>query len=148
MTTNDATTPNDGIDASEVLDTLVITKVQRRTSAGGAWVRGTIAGHRFDALVFPEPATNREWEVALAGAGFDPVQVEGGVTARLSELPEPTEVGEWCARSRTAATDEAEIRRLLSEAMPHERDALGVEERDGKLCFRIWKMVATARTPA
>lgn len=24
---------------------------------------GTIAGHRFEALVFPEPATNREWEV-------------------------------------------------------------------------------------
>ena len=62
MNANDAKT-NDGIDASEVLDTLVIKKVQRRTSAGGAWVRGTIAGHRFDALVFPEPATNREWEV-------------------------------------------------------------------------------------
>ena len=59
---NDMNT-NDGIDASEVLDTLVIKKVQRRTSAGGAWVVGTIAGHRFDALVFPEPATNREWEV-------------------------------------------------------------------------------------
>ena len=61
MTTNAKT--NDGIDASEVLDTLVIKKVQRRTSAGGAWVVGTIGGHRFDALVFPEPATNREWEV-------------------------------------------------------------------------------------
>lgn len=62
MNANDAKT-NDGIDASEVLDTLVIKKVQRRTSAGGAWVSGTIAGHRFEALVFPEPATNREWEV-------------------------------------------------------------------------------------
>ena len=62
MTTNDAKT-SDGIDASEVLDTLEIKKVQRRTSAGGAWVRGTIAGHRFEALVFPEHATNREWEV-------------------------------------------------------------------------------------
>ena len=62
MNTNDAHT-NDGIDASEVLDTLVIKKVQRRISVGGAWVSGTIAGHRFDALVFPEPATNREWEV-------------------------------------------------------------------------------------
>lgn len=51
------------IEPSDVLDTLVIKKVQRRTSAGGAWVTGTIAGHRFDALVFPEPATNREWEV-------------------------------------------------------------------------------------
>ena len=62
MNANDAKT-NDEIDASEVLDTLVIKKVQRRTSAGGAWVSGTIAGHRFEALVFPEPATNREWEV-------------------------------------------------------------------------------------
>ncbi|MBI5863379.1 MAG: hypothetical protein HZB38_02480 [Planctomycetes bacterium] len=62
MNANDAKT-NDGIEASEVLDTLVIKKVQRRTSCGGAWVVGTIAGHRFDALVFPEPATNREWEV-------------------------------------------------------------------------------------
>ncbi len=62
MNANDAKT-NDGIDASEVLDTLVIKKVQRRTSCGGAWVTGTIAEHRFDALVFPEPATNREWEV-------------------------------------------------------------------------------------
>lgn len=63
MTTNDAKTPGGGIDAGEVLDTLAIKKVQRRTSAGGAWVTGTIAEHRFDALVFPEPATNREWEV-------------------------------------------------------------------------------------
>jgi hypothetical protein len=62
MTTNDAKT-NDGIDAGEVLDTLEIKKVQGRTSAGGAWAVGTTAGHRFDALVFPEPATNREWEV-------------------------------------------------------------------------------------
>ena len=53
----------DAIDHAEVLETLVIKKVQRRRSGGGAWVSGTIAGHRFDALVFPEPATNREWEV-------------------------------------------------------------------------------------
>lgn len=35
MNANDAKT-NDGIDANEVLDTLVIKKVQRRTSCGGA----------------------------------------------------------------------------------------------------------------
>ena len=40
-------------DGSAILETLRITKVQRRTSCGGAWVVGTIAGHRFDALVFP-----------------------------------------------------------------------------------------------
>ena len=85
MKTNDSKT-NDGIDASEVLDTLVIKKVQRRTSAGGAWVVGTIAGHRFDALVFPEPATNREWEV--------------GGDSRISKLwvqriSGPTQVYNW-----------------------------------------------------
>ncbi|MGD0090897.1 MAG: hypothetical protein ABSE73_13350, partial [Planctomycetota bacterium] len=47
-------------DIGEDLD---ITKVERRTSCGGAWVRGTIAGHRFEALVFPEHAENPEWEI-------------------------------------------------------------------------------------
>ena len=60
MTTNDKnTTP----DASEILGTLRITKVQRRTSCGGAWVVGTIAGHRFDALVFPEHAASPDFEL-------------------------------------------------------------------------------------
>ena len=45
-------------------DDLEFTKVERRTTSGGAWVRGTIAGHRFDALVFPEHAENREWEIS------------------------------------------------------------------------------------
>ena len=49
-TTNDQ---NQTPDASEVLGTLRIKKMQRRTSCGGTWVLGTIAGHRFDALVFP-----------------------------------------------------------------------------------------------
>jgi len=57
------TTDHD-IDACELLETLKIKKVQRRTSAGGAWVSGTIAGHRFDALVFAEHATNPEYELA------------------------------------------------------------------------------------
>lgn len=51
------------VDSSELLDTLKITKIERRTSAGGAWVRGTIGGHRFDALVFPEHATVPEYEL-------------------------------------------------------------------------------------
>ena len=57
-------TTNHDIDASDLLETLKIKKVQRRTSAGGAWVQGTIGGHRFDALVFPEHATNPEYEIA------------------------------------------------------------------------------------
>jgi hypothetical protein len=44
-------------------DDLEITKVTRRTSGSGTWVSGTIAGYRFDALVFPEHAENPEWEL-------------------------------------------------------------------------------------
>ena len=62
MATNART--NDGTEPSDLLDTLKIHKLQRRSVGGGAWVVGTIAGHRFEALVFPQPAENREWEVA------------------------------------------------------------------------------------
>ena len=55
---------NDGTEPSELLDTLKIHKLQRRSVGGGAWVVGTIAGHRFEALVFPEAAESLEWEVA------------------------------------------------------------------------------------
>lgn len=44
-------------------DDLKITKTTRRASGGGTWVCGTIAGHRFDALVFPEHAENEEYEI-------------------------------------------------------------------------------------
>lgn len=44
-------------------DDLEITKTTRRASGGGTWVSGRIAGHRFDALVFPEHAENAEWEL-------------------------------------------------------------------------------------
>ncbi len=44
-------------------DDLRITKTSRRASGGGTWVCGTVAGHRFDALVFPEHAENSEWEI-------------------------------------------------------------------------------------
>jgi hypothetical protein len=47
----------------ELGDDLRITKTTRRASGGGTWVCGTIAGHRFDALVFPEHADNPEWEI-------------------------------------------------------------------------------------
>ncbi len=50
-------------DASEILASLQITKIQRRTSSGGAWVVGTIAGHRFDALVFAEHAEQADFEL-------------------------------------------------------------------------------------
>jgi hypothetical protein len=63
MTTNHTNQTNQTPDASEILESLRITKVQRRTSCGGAWVLGTIAGHRFDALVFPEHAQQPDFEL-------------------------------------------------------------------------------------
>lgn len=50
-------------DPVDLLGALEIRKVERRSSVGGTWVTGRIAGYRFEALVFPEPAQNREWEV-------------------------------------------------------------------------------------
>ena len=44
-------------------DNFQITKTSRRASGGGTWVSGTIAGHRFDALVFPEHAECEDYEV-------------------------------------------------------------------------------------
>lgn len=57
MTTTQDT---DGIDIG---DDLVITKTTRRASGMGTWVCGRLHGHRFDALVFPAHAENREWEI-------------------------------------------------------------------------------------
>jgi len=36
---------------------------KRRASGGGTWVRGTLSGHRFEALVFAEHADNPAWEI-------------------------------------------------------------------------------------
>jgi len=60
MTTIDET-KND--EATDLMDTLNITKVDRRTTSGGAWVKGTMGGHRFNALVFPEHAEQPEYEL-------------------------------------------------------------------------------------
>lgn len=43
--------------------TLVLRTTTLEHRDGGTWAIGTIAGHRFEAKVFPDPATNREWEV-------------------------------------------------------------------------------------
>lgn len=50
-------------DPGEMIDTLKISKIERRTSSGGSWVSGSIAGHDFEALVFSEHAENPEWEL-------------------------------------------------------------------------------------
>ncbi len=57
MTTNQN---NDDLDLG--LD-LKLTSATRRHTVGGTWVSGTIHGHRFDALVFPEHAENPEYEI-------------------------------------------------------------------------------------
>jgi hypothetical protein len=44
-------------------DDLRITKTTRRAAGGGTWVCGTIAGHRFDALVFAEHAEYESFEL-------------------------------------------------------------------------------------
>ena len=53
-------TNHDNLDLGE---DLVIAKTNHRPSGGGTWVRGTIRGHLFDALVFPGHAEEAEWEI-------------------------------------------------------------------------------------
>ncbi len=48
--------------ATEIGDDLVIVRTSRRHAAG-IWVKGTIAGHRFDALCFPEHAECPDYEL-------------------------------------------------------------------------------------
>ena len=42
---------------------LEITKTTRRTTSGGTWIHGRIAGHGFQALVFAEHAEEPEYEL-------------------------------------------------------------------------------------
>lgn len=42
---------------------LQIAKTTRRAAGYGTWVSGTIAGHRFDALVFSEHSENEDYEL-------------------------------------------------------------------------------------
>lgn len=61
---NKSAKPTKTPDNADLLATLNLTRIERRTSAGGAWVSGTIAGHRFEALVFPEHAESESYELA------------------------------------------------------------------------------------
>ena len=63
MPTNGTTMMNDDIDAMDLMATFKVTKIRRRNSVGGAWVSGTIGGHRFDALVFAEHAQSAGYEL-------------------------------------------------------------------------------------
>jgi hypothetical protein len=44
-------------------DDLEFTEQPLRAASGGTWMIGRIAGHRFEALVFPEHAENPDWEI-------------------------------------------------------------------------------------
>jgi len=54
------TDTNDDLDVGHDFE---ITETTRRAAGAGTWVCGTLCGHRFDALVFPEHAENPEWEI-------------------------------------------------------------------------------------
>ena len=54
------TDTNDDLDVGYDLE---ITKTTRRAAGAGTWVCGTLCGHCFNALVFPEHADNPEWEI-------------------------------------------------------------------------------------
>ena len=47
----------------EIGDDLRIIGIARRASAGGTWVKGTLSGHRFEVLVFPEHAECKSFEL-------------------------------------------------------------------------------------
>jgi hypothetical protein len=57
---NATRTPNDAIDIGNDLQ---ITKTTRRAAGSGTWVIGTIAGHKFNVLVFPEHAECPNYEL-------------------------------------------------------------------------------------
>lgn len=63
MTNTPNTPANQPGDEGDLLGTLVIRKVTKRPSAPGSWVTGTIGGHKFEALVFPEPASDPAFEI-------------------------------------------------------------------------------------
>ena len=54
--------PAQPTDADEVLATLQITEIAGRRG-GGTWAQGTIAGHTFEALVFPGHAAEPSYEL-------------------------------------------------------------------------------------
>jgi hypothetical protein len=60
MTTNAKRNANR---TSEIGDDLRITKTTRRAAGAGSWVIGTIAGHKFNALVFAEHAECPDYEL-------------------------------------------------------------------------------------
>jgi hypothetical protein len=50
----------------DLADSLEFTEAPLQAASGGTWVMGRIAGHRFEALVFPQHAENPEWELGTS----------------------------------------------------------------------------------
>ena len=50
-------------DASDIGDDFVITGTSRRAAGSGTWAHGKVAGHKFEALVFPEHAEQESFEL-------------------------------------------------------------------------------------
>jgi hypothetical protein len=50
----------------DLADSLTFTRITRRDAAAGAWVSGTIADHRFDALVFSGHAESETYELGTS----------------------------------------------------------------------------------
>ena len=48
---------------TDIGDDLVITGTSRRAVASGTWAHGKVAGHKFEALVFPEHAEQESFEL-------------------------------------------------------------------------------------
>ena len=61
MTTKRTNRPKPNLAA--IGDDLVITKHTRRAAGAGTWVIGTISGHEFHALVFPQHAEHPDYEL-------------------------------------------------------------------------------------
>ncbi|MFN6042605.1 MAG: DUF6900 domain-containing protein [Phycisphaerae bacterium] len=68
-------------DPAEIIASLCITKRDGRPT-GGTWVSGTIAGHAFEALVFPQHAESASYE--LANSRISKLHVTHQITKRTA----------------------------------------------------------------
>ena len=77
-------------------DNLLITSITPRDLTGGTWVKGTLRGHRFSALLFAGHADEAEWKLG------------GSCIAKLwvQRLVDRKTVYEWDRGISVPATDE------------------------------------------
>jgi hypothetical protein len=80
---------------------LTFTHQPRHGSVGGTWVIGLVAGHRFQALVFPAHAESPEYELGESQIsklwGATPERRHGGVQLRpRAGCPRPGRTGASC----------------------------------------------------